>query len=289
MTRRDPKVRDKARRVVLQDRDIEILRLVLTYRAIRREDLELAFGLSLHRANKRLRALYDAGYLRREDHPYGGSVIYTLGNAALPALADATGESLDDLKSRSERPSYIFHALGLCSTSLRLQVALKSSPGVSLEQMLVERQAVDEFFYQPAGTAREQQYLIRPDAFLTVQGGGGRFHLAFEYDSGAVASKPFREKAESFKIWQDSGALKELHGEGELLVLVITGSERRIDNLQKVVRAAGMLNQYLFTSRHDFLQASPSQLLDTPLWLRGGQRQVSLASVLLSPGKDRQC
>ncbi len=279
MSRRVLQVRDKNRRVVVQDRDLEIARLVLTHRAVVRENVQLAFGLSLHRANKRLRALFDAGWLRREADPLSGKVVYTLGGAALPPLADSTGESLTALKKRADRPGYLNHALGLCSASLRLQKALEGKSCVTLEKMLVERDAVDEFLFQ-LGTATEERCLIRPDALLALQVRVRRFHLVLEYDTGSVASKPFQEKAESFKVWQDSGAMEQVHGKGELLILVLTGSERRINNLQKVVQAAGMQDRYLFASRQEFLQAPLDQLLDTPLWLRGSQRQVSLASLL---------
>ncbi len=278
MSRREPLKRDKARRIAIQSRDCAFAAFAVKYRAVTREHFQLGFGLSLHRANKLLRRLYDAGWLQREQQP-GGELIYLPGPAALAPLADLTGEPLGALKKRTERPGFLNHSLGLTGIVLRLEAAIKESSLMNLRSApLVERQAVDEFFVrQPGG--REEHRLIRPDALFLLERDNRCWHVALEYDCSTVASGPFAQKAQGFFIWEASGALTQVHGDGNLLVLVVTGSERRIRNLQRVVKEEKMAARYLFALRSELLETPIEQLLAAPIWLHQ-ERRVSLLGLL---------
>ncbi|MGH7511364.1 MAG: hypothetical protein ACREOQ_00435, partial [Gemmatimonadales bacterium] len=95
----------------------------------------------------RVARLINAGYLRAERLPSqtglgSGKQFLTVGPKARPILIEQYGVSPPELRhlDRDVTPLFAHHHLEICSFRLSLELAVKATPGILLEEWVLERE-----------------------------------------------------------------------------------------------------------------------------------------------------
>ena len=212
---------------VLQERDRHLFRELAVMRIVDREQAKLVgrFG-SDSRTNRRLRALTEAGFLRRfflGTASAGRKAIYALsgrGALAVDVPYRALKRRRDEIVATD---SFVQHQLTINS----LYCSLKYSPAPSSDVTLVRWVP----FYRPIA-----DYLsLVPDGYLELKTPAGVLGHFLEVDLGNEPGSIWRKKAEAYVKLATSGEAERIIGQRRFRVLVIASSERRIRSIRTVV------------------------------------------------------
>ena len=276
-------------RLVLGERDSEILQCLYKFQALSRQQIEALFFTSTARCNRRLRQLYDARLVRRHcptvtgGSPWGTQVLYTLGGEAVSVLAQEGVDTLEEIgkRCRSDRtPTFLAHSLEVAEVYVNLRYAVQSpfGVGVTLERFLVERECRDEYEIRPVTGGAWQRQIVRPDAYMLLTHEQREYHYFLEVDRGHVSARSFSAKVESYRCYWEHGAFQGGSG-GEsgaptpFKVLVITTGQERLKHLCHIVQEQRASSRFLFATR-DKMQ--PETML-LPIWLSGdGDRCITI-------------
>lgn len=208
--------------VILQDRDLHLLRELSVMRVIDREHAKVVAGFgSTTRANARLLALTRSGFLRRF---FWGSV----GGArkALYALS-SRGAEVVGLPDRGPRRSrgQILAADFFSAHQLRVNDLY-----CTLKYRIVPRDV--KFlrwlsFHEPIeGTA------LIPDGYGEVEIQGRSLAFFFEVDFGTENRKVWQRKVQSYLSYAASGRFARQFGQPQFRTLTVVDSESRLTSLR---------------------------------------------------------
>ena len=253
----------RKRRVVLTPKDVELFRWlwmlrVLTLGQLRRlgyyqpETGQLSV---LDNVRKRLKRLWDAGYLEGTRLLDSKERVYFLGELALPALRDRYGMEQRRLyRPKLESDLQLLHPLMVSECAVRMVEAVRET-GFELVNLLplripfvhartvgdtTKRRYVDRFVAQEnVPVLGSEPVRIRPDLVCGI-GKSGRSRLYFfeaDRDTESVQEVVTKQLAYAQywdaldpdqtqrRLWQRYGAFRDFR------VLIVTTSERRMGNL----------------------------------------------------------
>ena len=214
------------RGIVVQQRDEHLLRELAVMRLVDREQAKCVAGFhSTTRANRRLRALTDAGLLRR----------YFLGTrgAGQKALYAHTvkGANLVGVPYRGpRRPDnallvadyFVIHQLHVN----QIYCILKYQPSsVDHANFLCW-----ESFYAPIDTAK----LLIPDGYVELAGRERTVAAFLEIDLGHERGNVWPNKVTNYLSYIASGEFEKRFGQRQFRVLVVTNSDRRMQSLRAI-------------------------------------------------------
>lgn len=213
-------------RMVLQPRDLQLLRELAVMRIADREQIKAiaSFG-STTRANARLLALTRAGLLRRFFLGSGG------GRRALYALS-IKGAQLAQVPYRGpRRPQdallvadfFVQHQLTVNEFYCRLKCKPIPASRVSFLRWLS--------FHQPIVTGLS----LIPDGYVEFQSGSEVAACFLEVDLGHESLTVWKEKAAHYLQLAVSGEFQKQFTQVRFRVLVIVNSERRLHSIRKAV------------------------------------------------------
>ncbi|MBI3411846.1 MAG: replication-relaxation family protein [Planctomycetes bacterium] len=242
--------------VVLQERDRRLLEALESMRVINREQAKVVAGFrSTRRANDRLLILARAGFLKRA---FIGSrqAVYWLPGKTL----QERGRKSDGVSSE---PAALFlnHQLEINRVHLLVQYAAIPVRGWWFVRW-------QDFQRPPSATVP-----LIPDGYFEVGSQQGFRPVFVEVDLGTEAVPVLARKASLYLQLATSGEFSQLFGRSQFRVLLITTSDRRLQNIRGAV--AKLTDKIFWFGTLDAV--SPERFWAAS-WLRptGDQRQSLL-------------
>lgn len=273
--------------IVLQARDLEILRIVFRHRFARPEHVQLLVGgESLVTIKRRMRQLWENKYLARplsqrptrvltEQMVYGlakeGAVLLERGDPKHGIAGDPTLRiaKLDWDESRDKQPGWLFmdHQLLVVDVMVALELASRRS---GLELQWRGHHYRKEDIIRVRGREETQQCI--PDAsFGLVVPGRGVIHHFLEADRGRPL-KRMKEKYELyFEWWKERRRIAARGTQVPFVhfrVMTVTTDPRQRDALRQIASQIGRNREYpkawkalLFADRGEFSLEDPARIL----------------------------
>lgn len=249
---------------IIQARDRHLLREFDVLRVADRQLVQIVGGFgSISRTNRRLRALSDAGLLRRTFLGTGSA-----GRKAIYRLSPE-GARIADVPYRGIRRGadeitpkdfFVEHQLAVNS----IYAALKYRPMPVTDTEFVRWRS----FYGPIAEAIP----LTPDGYALLKTPLGVIGHFLEVDLGTERRSVWKAKVENYLQLSLSDNRERLIGERRFRVLVIANSARRLQSIRAVV--AGIVDMiFWFTTLGDIA----GDAFFRPVWLRPvGETRVSL-------------
>jgi hypothetical protein len=214
--------------IVLQERDLHLLRELATMRVIDREQAKLVAGFgSTTRVNLRLLKLTRQSLLRRF---FLGTVAG--GKRALYALSQK-GARVADLPHRgiSRRDAeevlvadfWVQHQLRVNDLYCRLKYQAIPPAGVSFARWIA--------FTEPIA----QGLSLIPDGYLELANPSGTVASFLEVDLGTEPLRIWREKVESYLQFASRREHERLLGQDQFGVAIVAHSEKRAESIRQTV------------------------------------------------------
>jgi hypothetical protein len=221
---------------VLTEGDIEIFRLVLQHRFLRREQLSILTRRPPKRLHRRLLILVKRGFLTTLRFPLQKH-IYGIGRAAMPVLAEQgmTNEDLLDQRLRTSELSELFLKHEMMIVDIHVILTTASYQGaVRLVDWREGRELYD--FVVAADHKGSGRLPVRPDAFFTIEDsrrpeGANRAHFALEADRSTANQTRFEEKIRAYWHYIQQGLHAKKYGVKGFRVLTITITDKRAKSL----------------------------------------------------------
>lgn len=262
-------------RLELSPRDLEILRSLYTYRFLTSTQLAKMFFSSKSFADRRLRKLYDHGFLDRIQRPVTegkSELLYSLWTEGARVLSKKLNMSRQELgwsKSKNRvRGEFLEHELEVTQFRLAIEEACKDNEGYSLmewrnkEELKFKKGNIS---YGEKVRERGKNIILIPDAYFVLRTPKGIAHFFLEIDRYTeTASKVFRRKMVGYKVYLERGLFRDRFGGKNFRVLTITTNNTRLKSLITVTRELGLGIMYWFTTSHGI---APETILGK-IWVR---------------------
>jgi hypothetical protein len=257
-----------------QERDRAIVQLVADYGIVSSEIVRALIPGSDQAILRRLQCLYHAGYLDRPRHQHhiGNSpMIYALGAKGAEAPGIRHGHRGRDWseKNRRMQVGYLEHQLMISRFRAVLVLAGKQKD-VEVESW---RQGTEIWDSVEVDRGEHSERIpVAPDAAFTLRlldepEGKNRIHCFLEADRSTMTAKRFFRKLEGYWWHWRSGRLQERFGVRNTLVVTVTKTVERAENLTVVAGAIDApqhrgLRMFLFGSEQGLSLKAPGEILN---------------------------
>jgi hypothetical protein len=237
-------------RIVLQQRDIEIIKFLYSCRILTRQQIQELFRInSTRRVNQRLRKLYDNKYVSRDFLPTvrgSAKAIYYLGPRGALIVADELGIDLNLVNRKRKSTSklqelFLNHVLGLNDIRIAFYLGLDLHPGLALERWINDNDCHQQYRVAVGGKNVIRQF--RPDGYFRILYKGTLYSFFLEYDRSTMTLGRFTGKVYSYLDFSSLGYYQKRFGVKYFRVLVVTKTPERLSNLKKTV---GNITEKLF-------------------------------------------
>lgn len=288
-------------RMVLTDRDKEILRQVYLFRLMTREQIErLLFADSNGKdhltktslCRKRLKFLYHHGYLERMPTPISPGVwawrpVYRLAPKGAEVVASLLEVSIKELPywgrgfdkdHRQSDASLLFleHTLAINDFRLAVLSAAKDG-GYRLQEWIDDTQlkskAMKDYVQVSSGETRNVKMAVVPDAYFILNLGDRRAHFFLELDRGTMSNQRWKMRVRAYKTYIERGKYQERYHTNSLRILTVTTGDSRRDNLRKTTEQAGGSSLFWFTTLGEI---TPQSVLAWPIWAVAQETQPAI-------------
>jgi len=229
--------------LVLQNRDVDLLRTISEYRLISTPQiLRLFSDDSQDGLYRRLQKLFHGGYVDRLGRNPNAPLVYAIGRRGAEVLGEATRKAVGE--------PYVAHQLMIGNFKIALLEAVKG-----------RRIEISWWALPP-------HLPVKPDAFFTLQfawlpEGQNRAHFALEADRSTMPSRRFRSKLERYIDWWRQGAHTEALGIRNFRILTVTRSRARRENLAEVAATLRIeAPMFWFASETELMPGGPKSVLD---------------------------
>jgi Replication-relaxation len=263
----------------LQERDLEIIKLVYAYRLLTSRLIQLLASGSPQGILRRLQLLFHHGYLERISTWQPGSLVYALGNKGADVLAANFGidrGAVDWRKKNKEISNYfVYHSLMISSFRATLELASRARGELKLLNWTgeggVRENVYVDVLIRPGQGKRERIPLV-PDGFFSLEDPGDpAYQLDFflEADRSTMTNERFLNKMRAYWCYWKEIKNGRRKGPEAFRVLTITKSEARKENLRRITRAADDYKSgsvmFWFASEENYRPDDPEMILK-PIW-----------------------
>ena len=230
--------------LVLQARDIEIIKVTYSYRLITREQLQTIIGFSCtRRMNIRLRKLYDNRYLGRSPMPtISGSskAIYFLGPKGTDIITKELGEDIGLVKKKTRKINqlkelFLQHTLELNDVRIAINREVKRDPEIASEIWINDNEC--EQSYPVIIQGKECEKKFRPDGYFRLLYQGKLHSFFLELDRSTMTLNRFKKKVDTYFEFARLGYYQRRFGVKYFRVLVVVPTKTRLNNLKKTVES----------------------------------------------------
>jgi hypothetical protein len=195
-------------------------------------------------------------------------MVYWLGKRGADVVSGLTGTPLDEFKWRKKpRWFQVEHDLAAVDFRLNIQEACWLSQEVNLLTWVPEgefRAHSDKITYSFKGRRLERH--IRPDGLFVLNARRHRIRYLLEIDRSTEDNPRFRrEKIVPGLAYLKSDAYEQRSGSRGGRWLVVTTSERRMDNMLSQAQRAEAKGLFYFTT---YDQVQVDTILFSPIWRR---------------------
>ena len=259
--------------MILTDRDREVIQAVNDFRAMRHDQIESLLFPSKVTAQRRLRKLWEHGFLQRDWLPTVGGIqtsptIYKLDRQGAELLKAEHGYHPDDIRlSTVSDTGYLFlsHLLGLSEVRLAIVQSCKEH---DFELVRWDDEKTLKADYDRVRVGRESVAVL-PDAYVIIQVPKGKLHFFLEYDRGTERLKVFRRKIAAYLAYLRSPKCEVRYGTTKIRVLSVTeggktgaGVERQMHLKEKAEQLRAGRN-FWFGRVKD---VTAQDILTAPIW-----------------------
>lgn len=275
LKRRIPKNRriKEVPRLIIRERDKEIILEVLRSRFLRRDQIERLFFTSTVACNRRLKMLYQHGFLERIYQPVSFGLTqacYALDREGARLVAKELNVEKPSLiwKKKDNKVGFLFleHTLTINEFKVNLVLAERKEKSFKLLFFKPEWEDLKDKVSDPK---KEKKYLpVNPDAFFGIETEKGRSYFFLEADLGTETTRRFRQKIVSYRQYWKEGKYQKRYGFKSFRVLTVTTNEKRLLNLLVSAQKEGAKSMFLFTAK----KFVTPKLLSTPIWLSPSEK-----------------
>jgi hypothetical protein len=262
----------------LTTNDAAILKVINDCQTLTMQQLITWRWNSPNPAYTRIRQLVDAGYLQQHfitqvaASPIAATRIFTVTQLGAAVLMNTFDYDQGQISYFSPQMNN-WKTLQTIIATNNFRVALLRAIAENPEYELVEWRNEAVFRAHPihvhakekTATKRKPLY---PDGFFIVQHGTTRSYNFLEADNGTETYDQFRKQLEIYQAYIESGLHQEIFGVKSLNILIVTTTENRCKQLQKLTAQVGGSRRYKFTT---YALATPTQVLTAPIWNRIGE------------------
>jgi len=263
----------------LQERDIEIIRLVYDFRFLNSDQIKALINGSEQGILRRLQKLFHHGFLDRPPsqilYPLAGpqKMVYALGDRGASLLAEKYGVDIAKIKwnekNKEVKDRHIQHTLMISNFRTCLELALSKIPDTHLLfwQRENPKELKDYVYIEDYG--REIKAPIVPDGFFGIQDLKGKMFFFLEADQSTMTNARFLKKMRAYWRWWKEGRHTKKFGIKAFRVLTITKTKQRKENLRKITKKADERQvgsfMFWFTSEENYSLQRPQSVL-RPIW-----------------------
>ena len=281
--------RNPTSKIQIQERDIEILQALYSYRLLSTTQIAVLFFSTKKRAEKRLRQLFDAELIDRVFRPVvvgAAEILYILDKAGVSLLAQHLGTdrgeiNTERLKAKSLKPFFLDHVIEV--NQFRVAVTLATPQHDSkllfwkyeheLQNKNQQGVLISDRVTDPKNPA--EKIPVTPDGFFGLETPRGRTYFFVEVDRGTMDNPRFLRKMRGYARYFLDGVYEEKWGYKAFRVLTTT-TKRRVENLIKTTGQLSekqLLAMFHFTERENM---TPERILQE-IWqvpLEEGVRSI---------------
>jgi hypothetical protein len=279
--------------MILQDRDVEILKTLYDYRFLTTTQIADLFFGAKSKALRRLRQLYDNGFVMRIFRPVvvgSAEIIYCLDSRGVNVLAQRLGvdrEEIDWSRRSFTRVKSLFldHALEVNQFRVATHLAIQGDPDVELlfwkydnelqtkneKGILVSDKVTDP-------DDRTRKIRVTPDAFFGLSTPRGRAYFFLEADLGTEDNYQFKKKMQGYLKYYTDGHYQQKYGYRAFRVLTTTAAGR-LPNLIRTTQKAVMDRRFhpiFYFADREYI--SPDGIF-SPIWQTPGD-EGAMRSIL---------
>ena len=272
--------------IVLTAADLDIFRLVLEHRFLRREHLQALTGRTGKPMHRRLLKLQQHGYLTIAMRLPKQKFVYGLTAASISELVAAgvaTPDLLDErLRTHELTELFLRHEMMIVDIHTAMNLASAEGP-LRLLKWQEGRMLWDSVDIVDRGNSIRLP--IRPDAFFTLEDSrrpeGKYAHFALEADRSTTNHLRFGEKIRAYWRYIEEGLHEKKFGVKRFRVLTITLTAARAENLSslaKTILPERGWKYFFFGSLQPFSLKNPTPIFDE-VWIspRTPERQPLVA------------
>lgn len=243
--------------IMIQERDVRILRLLAEYRLLTTSQLHgMCFG-ARSKALRRLRQMYDAGLIDRIHRPVirgSSEIVYILTKKGHGLFQQSGGyadaDRFSEFKPVAKETSLFFldHELALIAFRLALDKECRDAQTEILfwksdHELRVSRDGKRRILR--VQTFDGDILPLLPDAFCGIRTMKGKSYYFVEMDMGSESLKRVERKFKAYTAFLVSGEFRRMWEFKAFRVLILTSSEKRRDNLIQLAGNQGR-NAILF-------------------------------------------
>ncbi|MEM2915244.1 MAG: replication-relaxation family protein [Candidatus Bathyarchaeia archaeon] len=272
---------DSVGNIRLQERDIEIIKLVYDYRFLDSRQIQSLIDGSGQVILRRLKKLYHHDYLDRpkgqlalaEPLMGGINLVYAIGDRGADILAERFGIDRGRIlwreKNKEAKDRYIQHTLMISDFRACLTLALKNTTGTNLSFWIRENSQELKDYVHIRTSSGQKRLPIVPDGFFGIEDSGGTMHFFLEADRSTMTNARFLGKLRAYWLWWKQGGQKGL-GVDNFRVLTITKTRQRMENLVELARRVDDSGKssymFWFTTEDNYQLEQPETILQD-IWL----------------------
>jgi len=287
MTRAKPHKRSKTPRVVVTDRDIELFKAVYKHGAMTRTNIQDYFGWDcVSDVNRRLRKLFDAGYIDRRFLPrtFGPTpAVYLIGNEGVKILAVSTNFATNIVNHRRYRfknmsDNLLPHELLITGFACLLKSSFRRYSGCALQGWKSDEDIIGQCNVVEGGADIE----LKPDAYGSYNLHRTLFNFFLEADLGTEPISRIQKKVGLYRSFKASGLFNKAFDRQAFRLFIVTNSSTRARNISRSLPIVSDLR--IFISSIEAIRVDP---LFAPVWLMAGDstaRPPHLATELRAVG-----
>ena len=262
--------------LVLQERDLSILKAVFEYRYLKRSQIQRLFAYDCTtRVNIRLRKLYDHKYLDRHFQPMvvgSSEAIYTIGIKGAQVIGKLLSLDAAEIKRRRRldniaKDRFIEHNLTLNDFRINLMTQLKKNLQFQFRRWLDSRDCEYKFKYWANG--KEMTTSLKPDGYFEFVHQTLLYSFFVEIDLSTSGQSKLQSKFKNYIQFKDLNLYQKEFGKENFHVLVVTNSLTRCERLHGI---ANKLNSSLFW--FSTLSETKSDLLFGDIWTQSLHTQM---------------
>lgn len=255
-------------------RDRHILQAVNDCQALQVEHVQILFFNSATPTYGRLKKLVDHGYLERHyitqiaTAPAASPMVFTISRLGAQVLADTYGYDTDDFNFVSQQIlnwKSLQHILATNVVRVAISRACQDLPNFGLVEWRNEAifRAQPDYVYLTNRNGQELKKPLFPDGYCVIQTPKGNAHCFLEVDRGTEGLRQFGGQISVYQEYMLSGRYQERFHTSSLRILIITTTQKRLDNLRKTTARVGGKDRYWFTT---FEQITPLRILTQSIW-----------------------
>lgn len=285
--RTNPVKRKPLPKVLITDRDTELFEALHNYGVMTRTNIQDCFVWDcVSDVNRRLRKLFDAGYLNRQYLPrkFGPTpVVYSLGSEAVRVLEGRPKISKHGLMRRFHRfrnlsDSLLPHELLITDFAALLKSSLRRYPGCQISDWKND----DDILEKCNMVSDGGDLLLKPDAYGSYHLHKVLYNFFLEADLGTESMSRIQKKVELYRSFKASGLYMSRFGRQAFRLFIVTTSTPRAKNISQVIPQVHDLK--IFVGDINSIRIDP---LFAPAWLMPAEAEIRPLHVAaeLTPGK----